>query len=462
VNIVKLGLVPLVLFLTGCDWVDSTGKQPDSSPSLSDPELIIVDDRDAFAVLEKTEHTIVFSNDDSRIRDWNWTLLEAQADTENCADFDGFEKAIATNVIADSCAKGDNCEINVTEKFTNNVTQFRITAPDLQRPAALRFRVTAETDDGAFIQRRQTVCALSINEAPTAVDDPISIVQGSTLIVDGDDSKSLLDNDYDDIDVRNETLKVNRVAVQKPRFASQFELFEDGGFIYEPDDQAPVSKNGAISDRFIYAITDGTHVSTATASIKVTEFNSAPTQTAQLPTLTFVVDDTSSTPTLSMRNYFTDAENNPLKFTVKNDSLPVSGNISLSETGLLTGFAEGRDSGLYEVTVNVSDSIESVDASFLLYVVREGVRNKAPYVTDIDNETVRNEFEYDVSVFFGDSEDDHLYFTAIDLPTGVIITSKGVIKGKASARNRGRWLIRVTADDGNGGTTDDGFRLRIQ
>ena len=65
-----------------------------------------------------------------------------------------------------------------------------------------------------------------------------------------------------------------------------------------------------------------------------------------------------------------------------------------------------------------------------------------------------------MSPFFSDKDaEDLLTYTAINLPAGLQIRADGVIEGEVNASNQGRWFIVVTADDGYGGTVNDGFLL---
>lgn len=487
----KLSTAVVLLSLTSCGWVDSTGQQntvakatvdspandsvgnnpitenentqTDSTPPLLDPSLVVLDEGDSFVINENAQKTIAFSSSDKQLTDWSWTLLEGEANIQSCERFDDFEAQNATNSLSDACAGNDSCEIKLEEQITGNGTQFYVTTPQMRAPAALEFLISASNNSGETIERRQLLCAIPINEAPEAIDDRLTVTTGTYVYVPGDGDQSLLANDSDDDDIRNEDLQVVTTAVNEPRFAAEFELFSDGGYVYEPLENAPLSSNGSISDRFTYAVTDGLNVSTATVSIKIIEFNSAPIQNIDLPEIQATITPRDNDIAIFyFRDYFSDAENNVLSFSELHDSFPESGNVYLTEEGVLKGNPLDSDSGRYFLTLAASDSIESVEAGFYLNVVRGTGENKAPYANDIDNKEVRNEFTYDVSGFFGDADQDHLSFTATGLPADVEISPHGVIYGESTANNRGTAFIRVTANDGNGGTSDDGFRLKIR
>lgn len=460
---IKLIFPTLILMLSGCSWVDSTGRQDNGSVAVVNPTLLTLNSGDPFAIQENTQRTITFDSSRNRVSNWSWTLLEGQANIGQCQGINGFDQSIAANSLSQSCADGNQCEVKVEEVVSNDITQFQITTPHLRTPAALEYSFTTTTETGIFLEQRQTLCAIAINNPPVADDDTIIVTRGSQWEVSGDSADGLLSNVTDDNDVRNLDLRIDPTPVRAPRFAANFELFQDGGYIYEPVSNAPISSNGSVSDSFTYLVSDGNETDTATISIKIRDFNSAPIQDDAIPDITVLADDEDSDFDIAyLQAYFSDAENDALEFTVLDASLPESGNLSITTDGALEGFASEEDSGLYFVNVGVSDSVESIEASFFLNVVSARDQNRRPTADDISNNTVSGEFTYDVSVFFNDADGDHLFYTAINLPTGVTITPDGVLMGQATNANRGNWLIRVQAEDGNGGSTDDGFRLRIQ
>jgi len=459
----KFGALFALLSLSACGWVDSTGNQSEAPPAFIDSSLAVLDEGDSFSINENTQRTVAFNSSDSGLTNWSWKLLDGQANIRNCERFDNFESSYASNSLRQSCSVSGTCEIKLEEETIDNVTRFNVTTPQMRAPAALEFQFTARNRNGKAVERRQLLCAIPINDAPDAVDDLLTVTRGSTLSVSGDDEQSLLANDYDDEDVRNLDLTISTEAVEEPLYAENFELFSDGGFIYEPKFNAPVSKNGSISDRFVYSVTDGSSSNTATVSIKITAFNTAPVLIADLPEINAIITGADNETTLfNFRYYFSDAEFDSLSFDAQESSLPESGNIYLTKQGLLKGNPTDIDSGRYFVALSTSDSIASVDANFYLNIARSNGGNTPPYASDIDNKTVRNQFTYDISSFFEDADQDNLTFTLTGAPEGVEISPDGVIHGTSTADNRGLSLVRVIANDGNGGTNSDGFLLRIR
>jgi len=463
VKIIKIIPVVLMLTLSACGWVDSTGKQVTVLPAQIDSTLVILNNGDSFPISENMQRTVVFDGSDSAISQWTWNQIDGQGNIDSCLGFNGFEQPIATNELGVSCARDAVCEITISESIVDGIARFDIVTPQLRAPLALAYNVSTTLENGTTINRAQTLCASPINDAPEAVDDTVSVTRGQSLLVLSDDERSLLFNDKDDDDIRNQPLTVNTTPVVAPRFAESFELFNDGGFWYEPAQNAPLSINGSISDFFTYSIFDGTSESTATVSVKVIDFNSAPILNFEIPEITAYIEENASLANYAfLEDYFFDAEGDQLTYTVIDDSLPESGNVWISIDGALQGIPDEDDSGRYYVVVEVSDFVETTEAGFFLNVARPSGFNRAPTVDDIDNKVVRDDFEYDVSAFFVDRDDDHLAFTASGLPAGVQISPKGIIFGTANDDNEGRFIVRVQANDGNGGTDDDGFRLIIR
>ncbi len=468
VNKFKSSVVLVSIVLTGCGWVDSTGSQGGSNQSefstaLSNPDEVIVNDGEAFSVQETTLRTVVFADSSRLISSWNWQLQEGAADVEACLAFDGFTPDITLNTLADTCADSNNCAVRIEETVQNGITRFNITPPPMRAPAALAYRFNTLDDNGNAIEKHNTICALSVNEAPDARDDTYTVTRGQFFEIQREDTNNLLANDEDDIDVRNEALRIDPIAVQTPRFAAKFELLSNGGFSYLPNDNAPLTVNGSVSDSFTYSVTDGTHISLATVGIKLVEFNSAPEQLGEIPEIKLVLDEQSGDPLLlNFNEYFADEQGDALSYRVLPGSLPNSGNIFVTSDGRLFGQASEDDIGEYNATLIVFDGVEETTTTFEFNVEATSVPNSAPGVTDINNRVVTGTFSYDVSVFFNDVNNDVLTYTATGLPPGINITRVGVILGTSGIPNRGRWLIRVTADDGNGGAVSDGFRLTIR
>ena len=152
----------------------------------------------------------------------------------------------------------------------------------------------------------------------------------------------------------------------------------------------------------------------------------------------------------------TDADGDNLTYSLSSDTADF---LSInSNNGRLRGVAV--DSGLFPVTVIVSDSLSSTSRTFLLRVISDN--NRAPVVDDIANAIFNQSFRYDVAAFFEDPDNDPMTFTAENLPSGITISPDGIISGTPNSSNDGPHFILVTADDGNLGTATDGFLLTLR
>jgi len=349
----------------GCGWVDATGQQGNvAAPAPTELPELTIRDGGSLALNEESTLAVMLSGTDARVTGWQWTAVDESADAALCENRAAFDPSLLAPSLSDACTQGDACELFIDELVVDGVTRFNLRAPTLHAPAVLNYQLTANGPD-AVLSLQQTLCLASINEAPSVGDDRYIVMRDQTRVVRADDTDNLLANDADDNDIRNLPLRIDTVPVQAPRHAEDFQLRSDGSFLYRPSARAPLATNGSVSDSFIYAVSDGTHIVNATVTLVVVQATQAP-------------------------------------------------------------------------------------------------ENRPPVVDDISNRTVSNQFTYDVSVFFDDPDNDTLRFTAVGLPPGVSIDIDGVIRGRASARNRGEWFIVVTADDARGGETPDGFRLLIR
>lgn len=449
----------LLTNLSACGWVDSTGVQGTTV-------AVALRNAQPVAIIEGTSLTAPLAGEGADLRNWNWELDDSDA-RSRCGGISGFDEQLAVNFLADGCSKSGQCSVLVEEsEGENGTTMHTLTMPALRSPVALNYRLSATRDDGAVVEREQLLCGLSINEAPVASDDRYLALIDELLVINPSNSNSLLANDHDDDDVRNTELFVTGIT-REPAYASQFSFDDKGGFVYAVSAMVPVNSLGYVEDSFVYSISDGLHVTQATAFIQIGSGNTAPYQIRQIPDLTVNAATAFSTPEslqFDLSQYFSDADGDSLIFTIAKAQLPVSGNVVLSSDGQLHTRVSLYDIGSYRLEMEASDGLETISDTFTLRIVEswQSTRNRTPDVTDIRNQTVRNQFSFDVSDFFSDLDDDELSFSANGLPEDVSISTSGVISGEASDDNRGKWNIRVTADDGNGGTVSDGFQLKIK
>lgn len=455
----RLPLVLLLIGLSGCDWVDSTGVQGSTvAVSLRDGEAV--------AMTEGLALTAPLAGEDAGLTGWNWEAEQTDV-RERCSSFSGFDPQLAVTSLDEACSADSACHFAIDETGSDTAaTSFTLQMPALRAPLALSYRLRASREDGTAAERQQLICGLSVNEAPSALDDSYLATPGELLIVDA--GNGLLANDSDDDDIRNVPLAVSAIVTQ-PIHATQFSVDPDGGFLYEPQADITLNDSGLAEDHFVYLLSDGVHEVRATAIIHIARHNDAPEQLQAIPDVLLtahasIETTTPDTQLVDLSLYFSDPDGNVLTYSVAQDQLPASGNITVNSAGQLRAAPTLVDIGRYRPELLVSDGLESISTVFLLTVAEPDAieDNRAPVARDISNRIVRDQFEYDTSGFFSDPDGDELTFSAEGLPDGVEIDTDGVIRGEASSSNEGRWLVRVHANDGKGGTTSDAFQLNIR
>jgi len=273
--------------LGACGWVDSAGSQG-GTLTVETPVINAGALRNAqpLPISEDTAVSVSLAGEGSQLRNWIWTENNSSS-TNRCDSINGFDRNHAETTLENACTDAESCSILVEEFASDNTTDFTLTMPQLRAPVAISYNISAVRDDGAIVTRQQTLCGISINEAPVAVDDDYVIRRQSAKIVMSTDSDNLLNNDYDDDDVRNSSLRVITTPIRAPQFASEFSLGNDGGFVYQPATNLPINSAGITEDSFVYQMTDGIHTVEATANIKITGNNESPVEIRQIPDLIF-------------------------------------------------------------------------------------------------------------------------------------------------------------------------------
>jgi len=467
--------IPLVtliaLFGGGCGWVDATGRQSgDVTPDDASPRGGVPAPRGVSAPLvltEKSPRDVRLDGPDGTLENWRWRTLDEPGDVAACAGIDGFDAALAEHTLAAACSDPDSCALLVEERRDEERTLFTLELPALRAPLATRVSLTTIDATGQAVERRRTLCGLSINEAPGAGDDRHEVTLGTTLRVDAGAPGNLLANDSDDIDVRNAPLSIDPRPARAPRHAALFELGDDGGFVYRPRDDSLDGPDDVLEDSFAYTLRDGLFEVVAKVVVVITAgevvANRPPQASAPLPDVEFALDPLLGVVVrIDLSSRFFDPDGDALAFSIRPGSLPPGGTLALGADGVLSGRLGPDDLGQWRVTVIVDDGRDSIERDFTLSVVRAFEANVAPTVTDIANRSFGGRFTYDVAPFFDDPDGDRLDFSARGLPTGISIDADGVISGRSRGGNRGRWFVVVTADDGRGGEITDGFRLTLE
>ncbi len=467
-SVSRLVCVFLLLAASGCSWVDSTGAQ---SPAVGSSVTAASTFRNAepVAILEETSFTGALEGEGAELTNWNWILEDTDVNAQ-CNSINGFDTNLSANELSSACSNANECTVAIDESSGDGATRFTLQMPTLSAPVALSYQLSTTREDGTLLTRQQLVCGLSMNEAPLANDDEYLSPANELRIVNAQDADSLLRNDQDDNDVRNQPLRVLTTPVTSPLYAQQFALDSEGGFIYQPIENLPESDTGFVEDSFVYAVTDGLHTVNATALIRIIDGNRGPEIFLQLPDVTIQASSPGNTVApeqINLSQHFFDPDVDALSFAISPNALPADSQIATIQNQLLSLQASEDEVGEWLIEIVATDGLEFSSDTFTLTVLSgledvDDKDNREPSVTDIRNRIVRNTFSYDVSGFFTDADDDVLSFTAAGLPRNIVISESGVITGTSSNSNQGTWFIQVTADDNRGGSVTDGFLLVIR
>lgn len=432
--------------------MDSTGLQRSSA-------INPLDDGDSLILVEELPTSAQLIGTGQQLRNWEWRA-EGGGNLDACVSEPGFDINTAQRTLVDACADANECEIAIDETSNGAATAFSLRLPSLRHSMAAQYLLVAFDDNGQETQRRQTLCGIAINDPPVAFDDEYLVVLNDGLFVPAEAENSIIANDYDDNDARNQALHVDPVAVRAPAYAVDFELGPDGSFYYQPREDAPFSDDGYINDSFVYSISDGTESAQATVRLRVVVANAAPQRNAAIPDITLRLDE-APFDDVNIADYFSDPDGDALTFSTTASSLPASGSMNLLSDGTLQLAPTESETGTWRVTVIASDGLDQSNDTFLIRVQTRQAENTAPEAEDIPNQRVSDDFEFDISAYFYDADNDSLVFDASGLPDDVFMTSDGTIFGESTDENEGRWIVSITAYDGRGGEVSDAFRLQI-
>ena len=441
-----LVLAPLSM-LVACGWVDSTGRESNSAPVT---RITFADGQsaDTTALNEQGSMTFIVSAKDtdgevSRIQ-WQPDPVE-QGDLNKCVGVANFDSDLAAQTLDSACTSADDCAVTFEQRQSaGDEVEFMVVAPQLRAPVGVTYQLDTIDNDGGTDSHLSTLCLIAINEAPDAQDDFFTVLEGQVLNVDINSGQDhLLTNDVQDDHVSNEALTVNTQPATAPERSSWFALQSNGGFTYTASLLTDRTAESAI-DTFVYSVTDGTHVSNATVTVTVDAKNDPPVQLAEIP-LQVVTTGVPFESDLSA--FFSDEEGAKLSFEQSAGTLPVSGALSLSPDGVLSGTADPGDVGSYTIVIVASDGSEQVSAELAIDVVSNFPVVAEPVPAQFHS--LNEEFEIDLSEYFTDPEGKPLIYTVnsqyttatieVDAQTGVL---------QAEFTSVGKLTIVVFASDG--------------
>ena len=335
------------LLLSSCDWVDSAGGS--AEPATTEVFLDGIPIGGAIVANEETITRVTTARQGSSTLPQTFTFSDEPVEQGNldvCADQDGFNTTFAADTLAQACKAGVVCELEFEPVTTSNdadLAEFSVQIPTLDAPIGLRYDLTTADSNGITSTEQYSFCLIAINEAPEAVDDTFSVIEGAVLEVSAD-TLNLLSNDSDDTDVTNMDLEVLPEPLVAPQMAAQFSLGSDGSFTYQSmladlrEDQF---------DSFTYQVTDGLFISAATATVRIVAANQAPEQITPIA----VLEATEGEPfSVSLAESFVDPENGIITFSLDPlTPLAVGSGLALSSAGVLSGTPTAADVGSYQL-----------------------------------------------------------------------------------------------------------------
>lgn len=475
-----LMLFALPVLLSACGWVDSTGSggadedsvESQFSQLASVPAESNGATSDGANIIDLEATRIVQLIDLSRVRvtpglaidnivDWTWTPVATRSSAANCGRSGDFDNSIAASTLADACSSTEACDLQIdTAMNSSGGTVFDFTVPALQAPVALGYRLSAFAEDGTIYNEFYSFCAISINEAPEAGDDEFTVVSGETRVVRANDTITLLTNDSDDLDVQNQPLTINTQPLLEPRLTTNFRLLENGGFIYTAPEN---TDGGTLFDRFQYELSDGMHTSTGTVTIRIVESNQAPVLVTPLPDLRIVAgQNLDNDPGLDLSEFFRDPDSNSLRFSALAGSLPMSGNVRITEAGQITGQPEAEDIGDFRVTLVVSDGSTSATDTFTLSIVSDPTTetNESPVIEPIDMLIVEQGDRINFQVIATDSDGDNLVYSLSNQTADFLSINENNGRIRGNATEAGIYPVTIIVSDSSS-SSERNFLLRV-
>lgn len=435
-RLITFSLALSALAVQGCNWVDSTGRQDNSTPTSE------LKDGDVFAKLEEESFDINASavDADGVVQSYTWNSATEQGALAVCTS--NFDATLAGNTLGEVCEDQDNCEILFVED-DENAGLFHVMLPKVTAPIGLSHELVVQDNDGGKTTLTAHFCIDSVNEAPVAGNDSYSVNEGDVLIVDAAASNGLLQNDTDDNDVRNSGgLVVLGVADgQGPVHAKEFTLETDGSFTYSI---SPLTAFTVKQDTFTYEVYDGHSIGRGSVVLDLSVEDDPPRPIGIIPNQTAVVG--LSFGPLNISGKFFDPENSDLEYSAT--GLPVGVSLNVN-SGIISGLvATTNPIKTYVVTVSAFDGQNTVSHTPFNIAVQA---NGAPTVINqLANQTAKVGVVFSVNIAssFSDPESQTLSYSQMGLPASLTLATNGQISGTPVAGDVGSPLITVTATDG--------------
>lgn len=270
------------LLLSGCGWVDSSGRQENRSPELAELTQ---------TVSEEALHVSLGSADeDGNLVSVDVTLLAEGGElVAACIAAGGVLAGVAeadfAQTITEACDPAEqSCEVAVDAELT--ASKVEVSTPKIRRPVAQQYELKLEDSDGATAEQVLTLCIASVSSAPSGQTDVFNVEYNEVTDFIGMEfnascgpqvASGVLANDTDDFDFSEDEPNLQRCLIAQlvsgPAHASEFVLNEDGGFRYGSGTSLPIGS----TDTFSYRVWDGVNESdVVTVTLHVTGENNPP------------------------------------------------------------------------------------------------------------------------------------------------------------------------------------------
>lgn len=383
-----------------------------------------------------------------------YTIAEQLTTASDTASVDEDNTITGINVVANDIdtSGGSGAILLNTASSSNGTTTNDDTSFDYTPYADFNgtddvYYLVTDSNNGLAIDIA-TVTVNPINDAPTAVDDDLTIDEGNTYTV--------FDLTNNDSDLDGDSISITSISSPSNGTVTDY---GDNTIDYTHDGSETTT------DSFTYTITDGTLTATATVNITVNPVNDAPTFTTS--TSTYSVDEGQS---INIDFGATDAESNTITYSFSADA---SAQFSIdSNTGALTFAAQdyetpidtGNDNS-YSVTVTAADDGSPSESKTFTAVINVQNVNEAPSLTNGATSFNVNENQTAVATATAsdvDASDSQTFsLTGTDASLFSIGSSDGVItfnstpdfESPSDSDANGTYTFDVVVTDG-GGLTD--------
>ncbi|WP_306224535.1 Ig-like domain-containing protein [Bosea beijingensis] len=320
--------------------------------------------------------------------------------------------------------------------------------------------VATDSSGGSSAAAVTTISVSGTNTAPVATNDTTTTTENAAIT---GTAPGVLANDSDP---EGDTLGVVAVAGSAGNLGApvvgsaggSFVLQADGSYTFDPGTAFDDLKAGEQRVTSVtYTVSDGNGgTATATLSVTVTGENDAPVGSGTAISLD---EDTQASGALPVA---VDPDGDALTYALVGNASHGTVTVSADGTYVYTPAANyfGADSFTYSVSDGTADVTYTVTIDVL--PVEDGpVAGPLPDLAMVDGQAP----SIDVSGAFSDPDGEPLSFTAGGLPSGLSISTTGVISGtvdnSASQQAGGLYAVTVTAADAAGNAVSRSFTITV-